>query len=78
MCDPVPIGEKFPLFGHCQNNWAELAAGLVNYHNVRGKTPPESMKSFLERCHDHNGNFCDKIINSHSTRVCLSNIALKL
>ena len=78
MNDPVPIGEKFPLFGHCCNNWAESATSLVNQRNVRTTTPPESLKNFLETARDHNGILFDEVIDSNNARIKLSHVALKL
>ena len=34
MSDPVPVGKKFPLFGHSRNNLAEVSVSLATKHGV--------------------------------------------
>ena len=78
MNDIVPLGQKFPLFGHSRNNCAESAAGLLVHHGIRTTIPPKSMKKFLDLCRKHNGDYFKEVSENEASGVKLSNIALKL
>ena len=47
MSDPIPIGNKFSLFGHSRNNLAKTSVSLATKHGVRLDIPSKAMVCFI-------------------------------
>ena len=78
MTDPVPVGHKFPLFGHSRNNLAEVSVSLATKHGVRSDIPPKAMLNFITLAKQQNDNFFNKIRNLHTDGTALLYVAMKL